>query len=246
MHGAPSVPVKECHYTIGGVNVVLRSPITSFAPELLGEEFDSPLRDQVQKGLYGPVVTKEWKLQPKNVVVDIGGNLGLFSILMAKMHPGIRVLTYEADPQTAAFARSNVIANQVHNEVKVHNLALTGDGRMVQIFGCSKINSGRHGMFEDALSKSKPLAQGNNQMETCGPDDVHMQPSTTIASIISKHRLERIHVLKLDCEGCEFEVAPQLNMDMIARIVGECHRFSGHQPPPEVKAFCRRHQLHGI
>ena len=53
-------------------------------------------------------------------------------------------------------------------------------------------------------------------------------------------------MLKLDCEGCEFEVAPQLDMKKIGIIVGECHKYPSHQPPEFVKNWCRKYNLRGV
>ena len=65
-------------------------------------------------------------------------------------------------------------------------------------------------------------------------------------SILSKNGLDALKVLKLDCEGCEFEVAPQLDMKKIGIIVGECHKYPSHQPPEFVKNWCRKYNLRGV
>jgi hypothetical protein len=58
-------------------------------------------------------------------------------------------------------------------------------------------------------------------------------PITTLEQLVRGAQLLSIDVLKLDCEGAEFDVLLSVDetiLDRIAAIVGEYHPVDGHQP----------------
>lgn len=48
---------------------------------------------------------------------------------------------------------------------------------------------------------------------------------TTIDEIIKEYALENPFLLKMDCEGCEFEIILNSNLSMFKEIVFEYHTF---------------------
>jgi FkbM family methyltransferase len=62
-------------------------------------------------------------VQPDDVFVDAGANIGSYSILAAKLR-GASVHAFEPDPSTAASLRRNVEANAIDALVTVHQTAL--------------------------------------------------------------------------------------------------------------------------
>jgi len=63
-------------------------------------------------------------LQPGDVVIDVGANVGFFSLLSAALvGPTGRVYAIEAHPQISRYLRGNVKANKFKN-VLMHNCAL--------------------------------------------------------------------------------------------------------------------------
>ena len=216
--GAPGVAVKRCELSIHGINLTMQAPAESFTIELHAKEFATPM-----KHAYGPDVTKQWQLRSGDTLIDFGANLGFFSVLIALQHPGVSVFSYEADAQTATFLQSNIVINGLRGRVHANHLAITGDGRDVDFYSCSRINAGRHGMYENY---SKPLLGRDHQPDSadCKPTK---QRSTTALQIFAKHKIKHVVALKMDCEGCEHEVIPTLSggapTPSIERVVGECH-----------------------
>lgn len=63
-------------------------------------------------------------VRPGMTVLDVGGNLGLYTLLLARLvGPAGKVITFEPDPDVFALLRQNLDLNHCAN-VEAHNLAL--------------------------------------------------------------------------------------------------------------------------
>jgi FkbM family methyltransferase len=126
------------------------------------------------------------QLSPGDVAIDIGAHVGVVSIYLAKRWPGIKVYAYE--PNRANYERlvRNIQAEGVGEVVIAKNLAVTADGRTVTMRGNPAQNSGGHSIF------------GVGNAEDC--------PSTTLEEIFRENSIERCALLKVDCEGAEYEI----------------------------------------
>jgi FkbM family methyltransferase len=66
-------------------------------------------------------------IRPGSVVLDVGANIGIYSLLAAKR--GARVFAFEADPKNAARLRHHVALNGFDSRVTIHEMAaLDGEG----------------------------------------------------------------------------------------------------------------------
>lgn len=154
---------------------------------------------------------------PGDVALDIGAHVGVVSIWLAKTHPGLRVIAYEPMPDNFARLRRNLQANGV-TTVEAVNMAVTGDGRDL-VIGAAEHNSGGHSAFTHVNGNGVTV------------------PSRTLAQILEAHGVERVALLKIDCEGAEYEIltSPTAPLDRIERLRGELHtnaalRDAGHDP----------------
>lgn len=214
---ATAVPAKECVFDIGGLRLNMTAPQTTETLELTAVEF--------AENSYGYGIQRLKKakgLGAGSVALDLGANLGFFAISLAKLYPGVRVYAFEPNPTTARFLRENVARNGVARQVDVTESAITGDGRKLRFWRCSSSNIGRNGMYENKM--------GTRRDDKPCPHAAHIGvPSVTLAEIVKQKRIKRIQLMKIDCEGCEFELVPQLRAlgIPIDRSVGECHHYNG-------------------
>ena len=161
-------------------------------------------------------------LQPGDVVVDIGAHVGIISIYLAKRYPGIRVYAFE--PTRANFQRlmRNIEANNVL--VNVARLAVTSDGRLTAVGGNASMNSGGYSIYQDA---TEPGGY-----------------STTLANIMEREQIDHIALLKIDCEGAEYEILnadPSL-LDRVTYLRGEFHLNEQRGWDPEALVnMCAKH-----
>lgn len=143
-----------------------------------------------------------------STAIDIGANIGTVSITIANIFPQVRFVAYEPSPQNFAFLKANVEMNNLTNRVTAVNKAVTGDGRDVQVCTC------------DFDSGYEPFPGA----------PCWTALSTTIDSLLVSHNLTRgVSLLKIDCEGCEYEGGfPDLILDtgFFSNLIGECHDHS--------------------
>lgn len=132
-----------------------------------------------------------------DLLVDLGGNIGFFSVTAAKMCPELVVVTVEANPINFLFAYHNVEANGLSDRVKVINRALTADGSDLAI-GYDYVNpGGSHGSYAVDKKHFEEFAKQSNNFIVGG---------TTMDELthVGNHSTEKQFALKMDCEGCEY------------------------------------------
>ena len=61
---------------------------------------------------------------PDETIIDVGANIGLSTIILARACPGARVVAFEPSPRNAKFLRANLAANHIAN-AKVMEVALS-------------------------------------------------------------------------------------------------------------------------
>lgn len=143
-------------------------------------------------------------LQPGWNVVDIGAGLGDFTILAARQcRPGT-VHAYEPLAESFDLLQDNLALNQVAN-VKSF-MAAAGAGKKAVI-----------------PLKYDAIAVSTRFVEDAGSNSLH---SVDLAQIIDRLPESRCDFLKIDCEGCEFDLilrSPPPILSRIRRISIETH-----------------------
>jgi len=147
------------------------------------------------------------------LIVDIGTHIGCFSRLCAKVFPDGTIHTYEANPYNYELAQQNLATC---SNVTMVNKAVVGnygcDGTELMLDCNLQINTGGWGVWY----------KGDTLVETIEFEEV----------IDSALRVkDRIDLLKVDCEGSEFEIVLNSNKDLwkyIDRVYMEIH------VPPDV------------
>jgi len=157
-----------------------------------------------------------------DVVIDIGAHVGIVSIYLAKRYPFLMVYAYEPDKENYKRLVRNIEANGV--AVTAINKAVTGDGRRVYMGGDRASNSGGRSIY----------------METREAEPIE---SVTLAAIFTEHGIDRCKLLKIDCEGAEYEVlrAGVSELDHIDHLRGEFHMGANLGSADELIALCERH-----
>lgn len=65
---------------------------------------------------YEPITTLVLQelLRPGDTFLDVGANIGFYSLVLTLTHPGLRVVAFEPNPKVHALLRRNVSANRFH------------------------------------------------------------------------------------------------------------------------------------
>lgn len=67
-------------------------------------------------------------------ILDIGANIGLYSIRFAKLMPSVRVFSFEPMPVSFAYLQRNIASNSVGNRVTSFNYGLSKTNSVVEFF----------------------------------------------------------------------------------------------------------------
>lgn len=117
---------------------------------------------------------------PSGTLLDLGANIGLTSVWLAKKYSFNRVIAVEPDPSNASLARRNLNLNGINGEVLE---AAIGP---------------REGVARFALNQSSNLGK-------LSEDGIPVK-MITVAAILEKSACSRLGLVKIDIEGGEQEL----------------------------------------
>ncbi len=171
----------------------------------------------------------------EGLAVDIGSNLGAVTIGIARHYPFWTVLSAEAMPITFLYLIANLWLNEP---------AAMAARRIVPAFAALGRNGGAAHLQlrEGSLTSSRGWNPASEWTRTTANLTV---PTVSLSSLLRAVKLNptEISLLKLDCEGCEYDFVPALTPDQISaisRVVGETHYHemlrSGRPIPPRSAA----------
>jgi FkbM family methyltransferase len=146
-------------------------------------------------------------LKPGSTVVDIGANIGAFAVLAGSIvGPHGRVIAFEPVAKTFERLKENVALNGLNN-VDCHRAAIDSrEGTItLRVFGKSAYASA-HGVHKTS----------DDGVGGAGPDET--VPCLTLDRVFKDFQIDRISLLKVDCEGGEHGIFETLSPDAAARI----------------------------
>ena len=148
-------------------------------------------------------------IKENDTVIDIGAHIGYFTIYAAKKAKKGKVISFEPSKESFKVLKNNLKINNIQN-VNIENIGVrneTGNS----ILYVDRDNEIGNSMF----SNDKNLIKENVQV-------------TSITEIIKKYNIKSIDLLKLDCEGAEYEIILKLPINIlnkIKRISMEVHKI---------------------
>lgn len=129
-----STDVKEILITESGVAFVLGNErIHLYCPE--NEARVAPI-EVMNFAHYEPDETRiiDILVEHSRNILDVGANIGFYSIRFAKRYPNARVFAFEPMPISHAYLQRNVAANAVGTRVTTFNYGLSETGGAVEFF----------------------------------------------------------------------------------------------------------------
>lgn len=143
---------------------------------------------------------QDLSFQPGDVVLDIGAHVGVVSCYLAKKWPHVTIYAYEPIEANYRRLERNLRVNGCTN-VHICNRAITADGRELTMRGDANTNTGGYSAFSG------------------GPEVRHVQ-SETLPPFVGN-----IALLKLDCEGAEYEILQSIEgqLSRIDTLIMEVH-----------------------
>lgn len=185
-------------------------------------------------GKYAILETWKWDayhdarfpIRPTDIIVDIGANIGSFSIWAARQATQGMVYAFEPDEHNFALLQTNARRNHCPN-IKVFHQAVSDQDGSISFYQQSKENNVNHTMFPDGFATKVDV------------------PSITLESFLRSTGISTIHLLKIDAEGAEYPIllsTPASVFKKIEKIYVEYHDYidHGHRVETLVK-FLQKH-----
>ena len=123
------------------------------------------------------------------VVLDLGGNIGLFSLLSATTHPAAQIVAYEPGPPNYRLFEMNVLANAALGaRVRLHKEAVAGSTRTAE-WSFDDANPGGSGLFATSGSSSSKCT-------------VQIRAFSEVIAALPGP----VALAKIDIEGAEFDL----------------------------------------
>ena len=152
--------------------------------------------------------------------VDIGAHIGSVGIGLAIDNPGLKVICVEPVPDNISILRANIAINNVEDRMTLIDAAAGGpdDKETVVDWGYVGEPHLEHHAFigNTALVYefgSNPTFEHREQVAEC----------FSLSRLMRLGGIERLALLKIDCEGCEWRVLTDSAVDCIDVILGEWH-----------------------
>jgi FkbM family methyltransferase len=180
-------------------------------------------------------------IRRNDTIVDIGANMGLFTLWAAPQAPGGRLLAIEPGRAVDCLAY-NVQANRLGHVTAIPAAVGKQDGQidLIEYPGFNLV--------------SHPLGLGPawitrlliflRYFRVRSPTRRRTAPCRSLGGLIDEHKLSVINFLKVDCEGAEYEIFRSLadeHWSRIERVAMEFHELRPGDRHPELVWLFQQH-----
>jgi FkbM family methyltransferase len=176
-----------------------------------------------------------FELAPGDNVIDVGANIGIFTLWASSRLQRGRVLAVEPSP-AVEILRSNLAANGIRNVIAERAAVGRADGELELEFY----------PYADVMSRGSDqrrpwpmrllMARTRAKRVTV--------PTLSLGQVLERSAMERVDYLKIDCEGGEFELCRAARPEdwrRIRRVSLEYHEYRADQRHEELVSILRRH-----
>jgi len=158
----------------------------------------------------------------KPTIIDIGANAGFFTLFAASRYPGATILAYEPIESNYKQLARNVLLNETHH-IRCYQKAVYG-------------KRGEISLRYDARDSYTTSATIFNAPDT----RLHAVtvPCLTLPDILEEHHLSRCDLLKMDCEGAEYDIlrlCPDHRLRRVSQMAIEVH--GGKEPYQNIRSL---------
>ncbi len=141
-------------------------------------------------------------------VIDIGAGIGEFTLLTAIENPSSRVYAYEPFPESFALLEENLKLNGVGNVTAVQTAVSSASGKTQLATTGAAV---QHTTTDSTISGTA--------------DNVIKVQAIALDDLFQENGLTHCDFLKVDCEGCEFEILLNAAPEVLQRINHICLEY---------------------
>lgn len=137
-----------------------------------------------------------FNINNEDIIIDIGAHIGLFSLFASQYCKNGKIFSYEPVEKNFSILKENIELNKIKNIIHF-NSAVSNQLNKLKIFMNS--DDSAHSIFES--------------------DETFIEVnSTTIKSIFDQNKIENCNLLKLDCEGAEYQIIESIPKEYFLKI----------------------------
>jgi FkbM family methyltransferase len=148
------------------------------------------------------------------VFIDIGANIGIATIIMAKLNPESIVYTFEPFKEVYELLIKNIELNNLTN-VRAFNMAVTDKNGYMELL-VNKTMSGANTIYSNK----------NNFNNAYFNTDIQLIETISLDEFLNKNNIYEIYLFKIDCEGSEYDIiygSELFKHNIVKNMVGEFH-----------------------
>lgn len=151
-----------------------------------------------------------FEINDNDIIIDIGAHIGLFALFASQFCKNGKVYCFEPVKENFDLLLSNLRLNKINN-VKPYNIAVSNQVGSVTIY-----------LNED---------EAGHSMHITGIKSIRVE-SDSLKNIIDSNKLEKCDLVKMDCEGEEYNIINLLPPDYFNKINKLCieYHFADNKP----------------
>ena len=155
---------------------------------------------------------EDFQIAQNDTIIDIGAHIGLFSLLVSQYCKTGKILSFEPMRENFDLLVSNLELNRIDN-VFPFNVAVSKNSGKLNLF----LNSDQsaHSIFSES-SKSVTVE------------------SISLQKIFEENKISSCKLLKLDCEGAEYDIIDSLPPEYLAKIQNMAIEYHSADTKPEL------------
>lgn len=155
--------------------------------------------------------------QEGDIVIDIGANVGMISIYLAKKYPFLKIYAFEPVKQNYENLLKNIEINNINEGIiTAENVAITKDRRNMNIITPLNNTGGSSFCIERDLNAINSNINLNVK-------------SITFDDIFEKYNIDKCKLLKIDCEGAEYEILYNASENNLRKCNNMRAEFHGNE-----------------
>ncbi len=166
--------------------------------------------------------TQEFGIREKDIVLDIGAHIGIFSIFASKIARKGKVYAFEPSPESFKLLKENISLNNLKNIIPVNK-------------GFSSKKGGRKMYISNEDHREDSFySRGKKEIEI---------KTISLNDFFKEYNIDKIDFLKMDCEGAEYEIfrnSSKKSLRKLKKIAMEYHNIGEKKNLNSLKAFFKK------
>jgi FkbM family methyltransferase len=181
-------------------------------------------------------------------IIDIGANFGLVTMILAKQNPESIIYAFEPHYETFKILELNVNINNLTN-VKLFNIAVSNNNTdYIKLITHPQLSGGNTTQSDINVMRTHFSDKFKEEYDTVFKHKIKEITVNCISldKIVSQFNIDNIFLLKIDCEGAEYDIIYDsifFKTKKIEYLIGEFHNLKynkvGNNTADKLIEYCK-------